>query len=69
MARKISDAERIVTYFQTNIGTPEADTIYNIVRGMYRVHVVPAPATKVTRKRRARVPKATFVQAVTPDAT
>lgn len=52
MARKITDAERVVAYFQAGIGTPEADTVFNIVRGMYRTWAQAASA-KPPRKRRA----------------
>lgn len=50
MARRISDEERIVEFFRANIGTERADTVYNIVRGMYRTTSPVKPA----RKRRVR---------------
>lgn len=60
MARRISDEERIVEFFRANIGTERADTVYNIVRGMYRT-TTPA-VVKPARKRRARRTSTTETQ-------
>jgi hypothetical protein len=66
VARKITDAERIVGYFQTNAGTPAADTIYEVVRGIYRREAAQVKAAPARKPRRKRQPKVTFVQAEDP---
>jgi hypothetical protein len=61
MSKRISEPERIVGYFHAHKGEAEADTVFNIVRGMYRVSATAKRAPSKPRTRRA-----VFVQAADP---